>query len=521
MTTSSLYLSTQLLVGEMLRRASHKFPNQEAVVYENQRLTFKQLEERATHMAGWLQSNGIKKNGKVGFILRNGIPFVETYFGVALSGGVGVPINFRLAPNEIEYIVNNSDTKILIIDKEYVEVIRSLKAKMPKVKKVISIDSSAQDMMPYEQIFMDKAQYTPCESLSDNDSAMIVYTSGTTGRPKGAVLSHKNLYQNVMNMSWEVSTERHGRTLFVTPMFHIGGLCGLISICMFNGTAVIHREFEPESILKTIEQEKITGIGMVPAMWLFLFQVPNLENYDLSSVRRCTTGAAICPLELKKKIIKYFKNASIIDTFGQSETASSTTCLFGEDFLRKTTSVGMPTINVEVRVVDDEMNDVPVGAIGEIVYRGPTVMKEYYNNPSETEKSFKGGWFHSGDLVRMDEEGYIYVIDRRKDMIISGGENIYPSEIEEILYTHPAILECAVIGLPDETWGEKVKAFVVPKKGESLTEEDIISFCGKKIASYKKPKEVEFLSELPRNTAGKVLKQALRSNPHQKKGNNA
>jgi acyl-CoA synthetase (AMP-forming)/AMP-acid ligase II len=247
-------------------------------------------------------------------------------------------------------------------------------------------------------------------------------------------------------------------------------------------------------------------------MWNFLFQVPNIEAFDLSSVTRCTTGAAICPLELKKKIIRYFHNALLFEQFGQTETTSAAIVLFGEDSLRKTSSVGKPVITMEVRVVDEEMKDVPVGEIGEVVYRGPTVMKEYYKNPEATEDAFKGGWFHSGDLVKKDEEGFYYIIDRKKDMIISGGENIYPAELEEVLYTHSDILECAVVGIPDPEWGESVKVYVVLKPGRELSTEAVIDYCKQNLASYKKPKFVEFLEQLPRNAAGKVLKQVLRKN---------
>lgn len=230
----------------------------------------------------------------------------------------------------------------------------------------------------------------------------------------------------------------------------------------------------------------------------------------------CSMGGAICPLELKKRIMAVFENAEILESFGQTEMSPATTYLTGEDSLRKTDSVGKPAINVRVRVVDDVMNDVPIGEIGEIVYQGPTTMKEYYKNPEATKEAFKGGWFHSGDLVRVDEEGFIYVVDRKKDMIISGGENIYPKEIEEVLYRHTDILEAAVIGVPDPDWGESVKACIVMKPDKQLTKEQVIEYCQRWLASYKKPKLVDFLDSLPRNGAGKVLKTVLRNENYQK-----
>lgn len=514
MTTTLLSLSSQLLIGEALKRASHRAPDREAYVYGDTRLTFKQMDERATHLAGWFQNNGIAKDDKVGFLLKNSMAFAEIFYASALSGGVGVPMNFRLAPQEIAFIVNNSDTKIFIFDYEMLEHILSIKDQLTKVEKYVVVGGSdiPEGFISYDSIFKTEATFTPPADLTDDDPAMIAYTSGTTGLPKGAVLTHKNLYQNSMNLSWEGRFEMYGKTLVSIPMFHIGGLGSLVTNCLLTGTMVIHRDFNPVEIFKTIERERITTLGLVPSMWIFLFQVPNYEQYDVSSVTRCTVGAAVAPLELKKKILSSFKNATLLEQFGQTETTSITVGLYGEDALRKTASIGRPVINMEVRVVDENMNDVPVGEVGEIVYRGPTVMKEYYKNPEATREAFKGGWFHSGDLVRVDEEGYFYVVDRKKDMIISGGENIYPAEVEEVLYKHPDILECAVIGVPDEEWGERVKAYIVMKEGKSMTAEEVISHCLKHLASYKKPKEVEFIDALPRNAAGKVLKQVLRKN---------
>lgn len=517
MTTSSLALSRQLLVGELLNRAAHKAPDKVAFVYNEQSRTFLEMKERAHQLAGWFQSEGMLNHDKVGFILKNGLPFVEVFFGIALSGNVGVPINFRLSADEIAYIVNNSDSRLLIIDEEYVPIIQAIQDRIPKVEKVVVVGSEHKNDIHYESIFSVQKMFTPQATLTDDDPCMIVYTSGTTGKPKGAVLTHKNLCQNGMNMLWEAGIGLNFKQLIVAPLFHIAAMSTLINNCYVEGTSIIHREFHPVAVLETISKEKINAIFLVPAMWNFLFQVPHLTSFDLRSVQIGITGGAITPVEIKKRIMEHFPNAGLYDAFGQTEMSPVTTCLHPEDTLRKPESVGRPVINVEVRVVDDKMNDVPVGEIGEIVYRGPTTMKEYYKNPEATEEVFNGGWFHSGDLVKMDEEGFIYIVDRKKDMIISGGENIYPAEIEEVLYTHPDILECAVIGVPDPDWGENVKAYIVLKPEKTLQENDIIDYCTKKLASYKKPKEIEFIEQLPRNAAGKVLKQVLRKQHDTKK----
>ncbi|MHB1419695.1 MAG: acyl-CoA synthetase [Bacillota bacterium] len=514
MTTSSLSLSRSLLVGELVGRAAHRTPHREAFIYGETRLTFSQLKERVLQMAGWFQQQGIGHNDKAGLMLLNGISFVEIFFGAALIGAVAVPINFRLTAKEVEYIVNNSDCKMLFIGKEYIELVQSIRNQLPKVEKIIAVEADMEfdNMISYRTVYETPTDYRPCEQLADDDPCLIMYTSGTTGRPKGAVLTHKNIYLNNLNGICDTKGEPHTKALSIVPMFHIAGLSTMPSTCLLSGTTVYQREFKPVEILKTIQEEKINGMFLVPSMWNMLFQVPDFDKYDVSSMQRCATGAAICPVELKNMIMQKFPNViGIYEAFGQTEMSPATTYLQPQDSLRKTSSVGRPALTVEVRVVDDEMNDVPVGEVGEIVYRGPTVMKEYYNNPEATAESFKGGWFHSGDLVRMDEEGFVHVVDRKKDMIISGGENIYPAEVEEVIFNHPDILEVAVIGVPDEKWGETVKAFVVCKPGKSLTEEELINYCKEHLASYKKPKYVEFMNELPHNASGKVLKTALRA----------
>ncbi|WP_078428399.1 acyl-CoA synthetase [Alkalihalobacterium alkalinitrilicum] len=513
MSSVELLSSRQQLVGGLLKSAAYQTPSKEAFIYDDTRITYEKLYERSLMISHWLRSEGLEKDDKVGFILKNGLPFVEIFFATTLSGALGVPVNFRLKEKEIEYILQNSECKFLFIEKEYIEAVQAIRGNLTNLHGVIVIDGGEDivDLIEYKTLLTRTTQSLPPVEINENDGCMIVYTSGTTGRPKGAVLTHKNLYQNGMNMIWEFQLDHSFKFLMVPPLFHVGSMSFLIHNCLVNGTTIIHREFEPERILQVIEKEKINSLFLVPAMWNFLLQVPGIEDMNLTSLKKCMTAAAICPLELKKEMMKHFPHASIYDVFGQTEMSPCTTCLHPEDSLRKTTSVGKPVINVEVRVVDDEMNDVLVGEIGEIVYRGPTLMKEYYKNPEATAESFSGGWFHSGDLVRMDEEGFIYVVDRKKDMIISGGENIYPAEIEDVLYSHPKILEAAVIGVPDKNWGENVQAVVVTKPNETLTEQEVIEYCWNYLASYKKPKSVEFLSALPRNAAGKVLKIALRS----------
>jgi len=301
------------------------------------------------------------------------------------------------------------------------------------------------------------------------------------------------------------------RAFAAPPVFHLAAF-GYCQFMFFIGATVVLplEVFNPVYIMETIEKEKINTILLVPAMAFFVLNVPDIDKYDTGSLRIWASGAAILPTETRRQIHKHFPNVGIFDLFGQTEMSPLVCALAPSESEGRETSVGRALPFIEVRLVDDNDNDVPVGQIGEAIYRGPTVMKEYYKNPKATKEAMKNGWFHSGDLMRQDEEGYFYVVDRKKDMIISGGENIYPAEIEEVLYQHPKILECAVIGAFDEEWGESVKAIIVCKQGEEMTEEEVVEHCKQHLASYKKPKSVDFMDTLPRNPAGKVLKTMLR-----------
>ena len=507
-TTSNLELSRSLLIGEHLRRAAHIAPEREAYIFGSERRTYRESEIRALHLAGWMQENGIGYQDKVGFMLVNGLPFIDVFFATSLTGALGVPVNFRLTKDELVYIIGQSECKMLFVDQLFWPMIEAIRTQLQLVETIVVVNGDSSSATSYEEIYHQTSTYHPCNSLSGDDGALIMYTSGTTGRPKGAVLTHQNMCMNGMNQVVTAGLSIEFKQLLVAPLFHIAALSTLLY--PINGTTVIHPQFNPEEVLKTIEKEKINFIFLAPTMWHMLVESPSIEQYDLTSLERCAAGSAPISLSLKEKIAKYFPNGKLRDPFGQTEMSPVTTCLQPEDSIRKNSSVGKPVANVEVRVVDENMNDVPLGDVGEIVYRGPTVMKEYYKNPEATAEAFRGGWFHSGDLVRMDDEGFIYVVDRKKDMIISGGENIYPAEIEQVLNKHRKIVESAVIGAADEKWGEVVKGYIVLKSEETMTEEEVISYCQEHLASYKKPGMVKFVESLPRNASGKIVKTALR-----------
>lgn len=507
-------LSRELLVYDMLHRSAKRFPNKEIIVFEDKRVTYKEMVSNVNKLAHWLQQQGIKKGDKVAGLLFNGVEFIESLFATVKIGAVFVPINYRLTEPEIEYILSHSDSKLVIFDKKFSEEINNIKERIPGLEILVQLGQNEfndDDIFKYTQIMTQPEVEAKSPRLTDNDECLILYTSGTTGRPKGVVLTHKNVFINAMNMCIEFNLTRNDTQLVTTPLFHIAGISASTMFIFISGTSVIHQRFDPLTFIQTIEKEKVNYAFMVPSMWDMVISHPDFHKYNVDSLRIINTAATTTPLELKKRLMKSFPNGSVFDTFGMTETAASTATLKGYDPLDKTGTVGMPYTNVEIKVVDDFMNEVKPGEVGEILYRGPTMMKEYYKNPIETEKAFKGGWFHSGDLVTLDEDGYISIVGRKKDMIISGGENIYPKEIEEVLYTHPDIVDAAVVGIPDPKWGETPKAFIVKAPNSMLTADQVIEYLDNKIANYKKPRHVEFINEMPRNASGKILKHVLKS----------
>jgi fatty-acyl-CoA synthase len=511
-------LGKRLLLGEMIARNARKLPNKEALIYGEIRLTYKQFDARINRLAHALLALGIKKESKVAILAFNCNQFVEAYFALAKIGGVTVPLNFRLGGEELIYIVNHSEAEAFIMGEAFVQTVEAMQKDFPKVKNYISItEKPVEGMLHYESWIARYPDHEPLILVDEDDPVFIMYTAGTTGKPKGAVLTHKNEVVMWMLASIWVFSEPglsglwDSRTFAVSPVFHLAAF-GLCLLTFFAGATVVlpTEVFSPAYIMQTIEEERITAILMVPAMTSFLLMLPDLEKYDTSSLQIYASGAAILPTEMRKQIRKQFPNAKIFDMFGQTEMSPMVSGLGDSESPGRETSVGKVIPLIEMRVVDDEDNDVPVGAVGEAIYRGPTMMKEYYKDPEATAHAMRGGWFHSTDLVRQDEEGYIYIVDRKKDMIISGGENIYPAEIEDVLYKHPKVLECAVIGVYDEEWGESIKAVVVCKQGEEMTEEEVVEYCKEHLASYKKPKSVDFVDELPHSSIGKVLKTVLR-----------
>jgi acyl-CoA synthetase (AMP-forming)/AMP-acid ligase II len=516
--TVQMELARRLLLGEVIARNARKYPEKEAVIYGDTRLTYRGFNARINQLAHALMDLGIKKGEHVAILSFNSNQYLESYYALAKMGAVAVPLNFRLHAEELKYIINNSDSVALIAGAPFVPTARNLQPELPKVREYIAVTPEpVEGMLHYETLIQKYADDEPLVLVEDEDPAFIMYTAGTTGRPKGAALSHKSSIVMWTVVGAEIASEPdvagldEFRALVAPPIFHLAAFGTCQGYLMGGATLILTTQvFDPSEILRLIQNEKCSSILLIPAMANFLLQSPDLGKYDTSSLTLWTSGAAILPTQLRKDLMKHFPNVKIFDIFGQTEMCPVVCMLRPSDAMRKEATVGKAIACVDIRVVDDAGNDVPQGSVGEAVYRAPTMMLEYYNNPAATAEAFRDGWFHSGDMVRQDEEGFVYIVGRKQDMIVSGGENIYPAEIEDVLQSHPKILEAAVIGVFDGEWGESVKAIVVPRRGETLTEEEVIEYCKENMASYKKPKSVDFVDALPRSSTMKVLKTVLR-----------
>ncbi len=487
--------------------ALHAFTNPDgtALRFEGETITWSQLNGQVRRLASALAGRGVAKGDRVAILMTNRPEFVVMTIAANALGAIAVPINFRLAPGEVAYVLEDSGSKLLFTD----TLLKQLAVASAGPVPVITVGEDYADL-----VASGHADDVPEVDINERDVALIMYTSGTTGRPKGAMLSHLNLLmQTITSIRTARAFGEDGVSLCNVPLFHIAGIGGMPPSILIGTPTVIMPTglFEAQSTLDIVESEGITGLFLVPAQWQVLCEHPEATKKS-ATLRTISWGAAPATVSLLEKMSATFPHCEIISVFGQTEMSPVTTHLPPEEAIRKIGSVGKPVPTIAVRIVDDEMNDVAPGEVGEIVYRGPTLMAGYWNKPEETAAAFHGGWFHSGDLVRADDEGFIYVVDRKKDMIISGGENIYCAEVENAIAGHPEVIDVAVIGAKHERWGETPIAVVVPADADAPpTIEDINAFIVDKLASYKKPTGVVVLPELPRNAAGKVLKHQLRA----------
>ena len=489
-----------------------------ALFYQGDVWTFAQLNDQVNRLANALYE--VARPGDRIAILAENLPeYITAYYGVPLAGMVLTFVNYRLHPREIDKILADSAAEILIAEPAYYDKLRDAGVTDRLRLAILTGTGSGErggSTTSYDDLVGSASPEPPALEVNDGDLAWLIYTSGTTGTPKGAMLSHRNLLAAVANsvMAWERGVETV--TLMPWPLCHVAGY-GVLVTHINRRPLVLMRGYEPEAFLADIERYRITDTSVAPTMLSMLLRHPKIDDYELSSVERIGYGAAAMPVAVLEQAMRRFPKARFITGFGMTELGGNVLYQSPDAHLRALAgrpemlaSVGRAMPLGAVRVVDEDIRDVPTGEVGELVVRAPQVMQGYWRNPEATAQAFRGGWFHSGDLARRDEEGNLYIVDRLKDMIITGGENVYSREVEEVIYRHPTVAEVAVIGVPDDTWGEKVVAVVQLRVDSVADPEGIVALCRENLAGYKKPQQVIFVEELPRNAAGKILKREIR-----------
>ncbi len=514
-----------MILTETLLKACKFFPKKRAIVCGGDRWTYQEFYERINRLSHCLKDWGVRKEDKVAILQPNCHTFLETYYAVAQMGAISVPINIRLSSGEIAFILQDSESKVLVVDPMFQDKIDAIRGKMPKIEKILwtgkqSGEKDRLDLNYEASLSQAGSEEFPRPLLSDEDTAQIYYTSGTTGRPKGVMLSHKNVTVHALGTIAEIHLTDKDVWIHVAPLFHLADAWATWAVTWVGGTHVIVREFSPKVVLEAIEKERVTLTNLIPTMLNLMVNDPDVGKYDYRSLRVLLSGGAPIAPEVVRKIVETFK-CDYVQTYGMTETSPYLTLsilkehlerLPYEDRLRFKSKTGREFVGVELKVVNDQGMEIKKDEqeVGEIIVRGDIVTKGYWKLPEETAKSIRDGWLYTGDMAVMDEEGYVTIVDRKKDMILTGGENVYSTEVENVLYMHPAILECAVVGVPDAKWGEAVKGIVVLKPGQNATEQEIIQFCKERMAHYKAPKSIDFIEGLPRTGSGKIHKKGLR-----------
>jgi long-chain acyl-CoA synthetase len=504
-----------LNLAVMLRESAKARPDKAAVVLDQFRLTYAQLEAVTNQAAESLRAAGLERGDRVAVMLPNVPQFPIAYYGVLKAGGVVVPMNVLLKAPEVEFYLSDSEAKFLIAWEDFAE--EALKgAKGLGLTTYVALRPGQEALPEGTRSFAELMEGSPRSEMaatSPEDTAVILYTSGTTGRPKGAELSHFNLYMCCeVGSTRLVSYQEDEVALAVLPLFHSFGQSSVMNTSFFaGGTITLVPRFDAATVLEVIQRDRVTIFAGVPTMYFALLNFPERDRYDTSSLRLCVSGGAAMPGEVMTAFEQSF-GVTILEGYGLSET--SPTASFNRSLDdRRFLSVGKPIWGVEMKIFDEDDQELPPGrdSVGEIVIRGHNVMKGYFKNPEATAEAMRSGWFHSGDMGYQDEDGYFFIVDRKKELIIRGGFNVYPREVEEVLYSHPAVAAAAVIGVPDLRLGEEVKAFVQPKPGQHPTAEELIAFCKERVAAYKCPRSVDFVEQLPMGPTGKILKKELKA----------
>lgn len=505
-------------VGKIMTKRAMVTPKKTALIYEDIPISYKELNDRVNQFAHYLKEKGIRKGDRISVLLLNCPEFLEVYFAAAKLGVIFVPLNFRLVGPELEYQLNDCGSRLIVFHDSLAPNLETIRSKIGVGKdKFLCLESGLPDSpespewaVEYNEAIggLPPEEPKPDEPVEFDDPLAIMYTSGVTGAPKGAVLSHQQTY--FKNFQIGLYTDMRGEDIFLSqlPLFHSGGLfISLTPTFCYGATFIMRQSFKPEEFAKDIERYRATIIFALTTMWRFVLQSNALKGVDVSSVRVVLGGGERTPLSMLDQLAE--KGLYMQQGFGQTEN-SAMMVLPREDIQRKKGSIGLPGFFTEIWIQDENGRELPPGEIGEIVARGPTVMSGYWNMPEKTAETIVNGVLHTGDLGYRDEEGYFYIVDRAKDMYRSGGENVYPAEIEKVLVGHPKIANVAIIGVPDEKWGETGMAFVVPQDGKELTKEEIFDFLKGKVAKYKFPRHVKFVDALPMTASGKIRKAVLK-----------
>ena len=510
---------------DILDHQARERPSAEFAVQGARRITYRDALAEVNRIANALIAAGLEKGDRIAYLGKNSIEHALMFFGSSKAGVVPVPLNYRLAPPELGYIVNDARAKLLLVAADFVEAVDGIRRELGSVETVIAIDAKSRPAgwQDFSAWLADAPATSPGREVDPADDVYQMYTSGTTGRPKGAILSHHAVTSNaIQQMIGVPPIGGEERCLIVAPMYHAAAAVTSFLAVLGGGCLYIHEDFNPFEVVRALSEDRITTTTLVPAMiQACLVMVPDVAERRYDSLRLMGYGASPISEQTLRRALEVFK-CDFTQGYGMTETTSALTFLNAADHRRALQeqptlllSAGRPLIATEVRVVDENDEPVPSGTIGEIVGRGPQLMRGYWNLPEASAEALRGGWMHTGDAAIIDEQGYLFIQDRVKDMIVSGGENIYPREVEEVLYQHPDIAEAAVIGVPDERFGEAVKAIVVLRESMTANAEGIMDFCKGRLAGYKRPRSVDFVAALPRNPSGKVLKKELRE-PHWK-----
>ena len=506
-----------MLLTELLGENIEKFGEYNLLYYDEKTYTNCETEIICKKVSSLVHSLGVEKGDRVLICMPNCPEVIFSYQGVLGAGGIIVPVMYLLHENEINFILKNSEAKVVITSSHLLQKISNATNDLSDKPKIICIDQpnksdlqSGIEVIEWEKALSNMPLYeNPSLNLKESDVAVILYTSGTTGVPKGVMLTHKNLYANSMSgLALREEEDTRGTTIGVLPLAHIYGFGIMNGMFLLGSSVVIFSKFDAEEVFKVIEKYKVKSFAAVPAMVHAMLYHPNAEQYDLSSLETVGSGSAALAVSLRHKFKERF-GAEVRDAYGLSE-ASPGVASQRNNMPIKEGSVGVPMPGVNIKIVDEHGQELPVGEVGELLVQGENVTPGYFKNEEATKKALQNGWLHTGDMARVDEEGYLYIVDRKKDLIIRGGFNIYPRDLEELLVKHEAVLEAAVIGVPSERMGEEILACVVKKTGAVVSEGELIDYCQKNLAKYKTPRHVEFIEELPRNGVGKILKTKLR-----------